>query len=313
LLVSIELDLDFHQHLESNFVPITTLPPPSTPPTGCRPDLPSALTQQKRGNLPPSTQEHPFPVQLPTPIVSNDTTTNTCTTTTSITPSPSKLKSKYPLYKSLIQPKTNEVVPSFVKVDKRKEEKVSIEESGGVAKQNYFASGNSTDSSDLFEDRRKMKRARNAAVAINKTKNVDDDKKPTAKMSPPKKKAAPKKKAVPKKKAAPKKKEQDTSDDMNKDMNKCCLQCMQKLNICHEEFYGGYCVANVWKLWYHYGHMTTINNVKKRYHSPYTEAVRVLTYFKHNILKSEKVLEPPPCMLNGSFVKAVEKCLCRQK
>jgi hypothetical protein len=80
---------------------------------------------------------------------------------------------------------------------------------------------------------------------------------------------------------------------------------MQKLNLCHEEFYGGYCVANVWKLWHHYGGMTTINNVEKHYCSAYTEAVRVLTYFKDNILESKKVLEPPPCMLNGSFVKAV--------
>jgi hypothetical protein len=64
-------------------------------------------------------------------------------------------------------------------------------------------------------------------------------------------------------------------------------------------------VANVWKLWHHYGCMTTINNVKKHYQSAYIEAIQVLTYFKHNILESEKILEPPPCMLNGSFVKAV--------
>jgi hypothetical protein len=45
--VSIEFDLDFHQNIENNLVPITTLPPPSTPPISCRPDPPSALTQQK--------------------------------------------------------------------------------------------------------------------------------------------------------------------------------------------------------------------------------------------------------------------------
>jgi hypothetical protein len=159
--VFIEFDLDFHQNTENNLVPITTLPPPSTPPISRRPDPPSALTQQKHGNLfPPSTQEVPSPVQLPSPIVSNDTTTHTCTTAASITPSPSKQKPKYPLYKSPIQPKINEVLPEFVKVDKKKGEKVSIEESGGVAKRNYFSSGNSTDSSDLFENRRRMKRAK---------------------------------------------------------------------------------------------------------------------------------------------------------
>jgi hypothetical protein len=158
--VSIEFDLDFHQNIENNLVPITTLQSPSTPPTGCCPDPPSVLTQQKHQNLPPSTQEVPSPVQqLPSPIVSNDTTANTCTTTASITPSPSKLKSKYPIYKSPIQPQINEVLPAFVKVNKRKGEKVSIEESE-VAKHNSFSSGNSTDSSALFENRRRMKRAK---------------------------------------------------------------------------------------------------------------------------------------------------------
>jgi hypothetical protein len=114
LTISIEFDLDFHQNIESKLVPITTLPTLATPPSSHCPDPPSALTQQKHPHhLPPSTQ-------LPSPVVSNDTTINTCTTTTSITLSPSKLKSKYPLYKSPIQPKNNEVLPAFVKLDKRK-------------------------------------------------------------------------------------------------------------------------------------------------------------------------------------------------
>jgi hypothetical protein len=93
---------------------------------------------------------------------------------------------------------------------------------------------------------------------------------------------------------------------MNEDTKECCPQYLQKLNICHKEFYVGYCVANIWKLWHYYGHMTTFtNNVKRHYHSAYTEAVQVLTYFKHNILKSEAVLELPPWMLNRSFMKAV--------
>jgi hypothetical protein len=64
-------------------------------------------------------------------------------------------------------------------------------------------------------------------------------------------------------------------------------------------------VANIWKLWNDYGRLTTINNVENRYRSAYTEAVRVCTYLDEEILESKAVLEPPNCMLNNSFVRAV--------
>jgi hypothetical protein len=123
--------------------------------------------------------------------------------------------------------------------------------------------------------------------------------------------AAMKKAAATKKRVAATKKAEDATKKVQQEDNDNpvkipeCPKSFQKLNVCQEVLYGKYCIANIWELWDDFGRLTTINNVEKRYRNAYQDAIHVHSYLKHSILRRRNGLEPPPCMLDGSFVKAV--------
>lgn len=190
--------------------------------------------------------------------------------------------------------------------------------SGGTMTANASCKSTDSSSEDVFETRRKRraekKKTKEATKKAAAAKKAAPKKAAAAKKATATKKAAAATKkaaAATKKRVAATKKAEDATKKVQQEDNDNpvktpeCPKCFQKLNVCQEVLYGKYCIANVWELWDDFGRLTTINNVEKRYRNAYQDAVRVQSYLKHSILRRRNGLEPPPCMLDGSFVKAV--------
>ena len=84
-----------------------------------------------------------------------------------------------------------------------------------------------------------------------------------------------------------------------------CIHCKKQVDICDEKIYGEYCIARCFD--YSDKHFYTSNEaVIKVYKRSYTSAARFIDYVNQGYLDKRDERTPPQCMLETSFVEALQ-------
>ena len=84
-----------------------------------------------------------------------------------------------------------------------------------------------------------------------------------------------------------------------------CKHCKKPLPACDEKVFGEYCIARVYDFCKKHFYVS-IDDIARKYRIAYTGASKFVNYKQTGVLETCEEKIPPVCMLESSYIEAIE-------